>query len=355
MRTGRTSKVNGINQTANPGNMRVFVYNYRMFDEDVYFRRYAEELGFELGYTTDSPVPENCHLADGYDFISVITTPISAVMIDRFREGGVRAIGTRTIGYDHIDIAHAEDVGMTVMHITYDPEGVADYTVMMLLMLIRRAEAIMDRNRRNDFTLKGLLGRKVGSLTVGVVGAGKIGRSVLRDLSGFGCRLLYWSRNGNDEADRYATRVELNDLLAESDVVTLHLELNDETRHIIGAEAISRMKTGALLVNTARGPLVDTEALISALDSGHLGGAALDVIEDEFGLYYNDCSDRAIDNRALTALRGRPDVLITHHMAFYYEEAVSDMVRNCLLGMRDVYEDRRPGPGSPYTVIAGGR
>ena len=316
-------------------NMKVFVYNYRRFDEEKYFRKFAAEFGFELGYTEESPTLGNCGLADGSDFISVITTPITAEMMDRFKAGGVRMISTRTIGYDHIDLAHAKEIGMAVTHITYEPEGVAEYTVMMILMAIRRTEEILRRGKENDFTLEGLIGGELRDMSVGIVGAGKIGRSVLRDLSGFGCRLYYCNRSGNDEADRYAERVEkLEDLLGMCDIVSLHLELNKDTYHIIGRGAVSSMKEGALLVNTARGPLVDTDALIEGLDSGRIGMAALDVVEDEFGLYYYDCRNKKIENRALNTLRGRPNVLITHHMAFYYENAIRDMVYNSLYGMK---------------------
>lgn len=314
--------------------MKVFVYNYRGFDEGEHFRKYARKFGFDLGYTEESPNIGNCGLADGSDFVSIITTPVTREMMDRFREGGVRMISTRTIGYDHIDVAYAKEIGMAVSHITYDPEGVAEYTVMMMLMAVRKTQNILERGARNDFTLEGLLGGKLSDMTVGIIGTGRIGRAVLRDLSGFGCRLLYYNRNRNAEADGYAERVPLDRLLEESDIVSLHLELNGETFHFIGSDEIAAMKTGAILVNTARGPLVDTDALAAGLDSGHLGGAALDVIEDEFGLYYYDCSGKNIDNRALKILRGRPDVLITHHMAFYYEQAIRDMVYNSLYGMR---------------------
>lgn len=315
-------------------NMKVFVYNYRRFDEEKYFQQYAEEFGFELGYTEESPTIDNCGLADGCDFISIITTPITPEMMDRFKERGVRMISTRTIGYDHIDIAYAKSIGMTVTHITYDPEGVAEYTVMMMLMAIRKAKNILERGKDNDFTLDGLIGGELGDMSVGIIGAGRIGRSVLRDLSGFGCRLYYCNRSPSEEADRYAERVDMDELLGMCDVVSLHLELNKDTFHIIGPEAISKMKKGALIVNTARGPLIDTDALAAGLDSGQVGGAALDVIEDEFGLYYYDCSGRELDNKALKVLRGRPNVLITQHMAFYYENAIRDMVYNSLYGMK---------------------
>ncbi|MCQ2069744.1 MAG: NAD(P)-binding domain-containing protein [archaeon] len=327
--------------------MKVFVYNYRDFDEGPFFHEFAERYGLELAYTVESPTLENCDLAAGCDFISVITTPITPPMIDRFLELGVRMVSTRTIGYDHIDCAYAKKAGMIVSHITYDPEGVADYTVMMILMAVRKVKTSLRRNSIDDFSLEGLLGKRMADLRIGVVGAGRIGRSVLRDLSGFGCKLMYTNRSPSEEADRYAERVDLERLLAECDVVSLHLEHNRETDHLMNRERLSLMKEGAILVNTARGPLVDSKALIDALESGHLGGAALDVIEGEFGLYYNDMSRKVVKNHEMQVFRALPNVILTHHLAFYYESAVRDMVQGSLYSMKML----KDGENIPFRLV----
>ena len=318
--------------------MRAFIYNCRRFDEEELFRREAERLGMELGITEESPTLENCGLAEGSDFISVITTPITAEMMDRYKEMGVRMICTRTIGYNHIDIDHARRIGMAVSHITYSSDGVAEYTVMMILAAVRRLRLIQERDSANDFRLEGLMGRQLRDLTVGIVGAGAIGRTVMRDLSGFGCKVVYYNRSPSPQADGLGERMGLDGLLAVSDVVSLHLEHNPQTHHIIGAREFALMKEGAVLVNTARGPLVDTGALLDALEGGRLGGAALDVIEDEFGYYYNDCRGVDLGDHVMERLRSRTDVLLTHHMAFYSDRAISDMVRNCLEAMKALDE-----------------
>lgn len=320
--------------------MKVFVYNYRKFDEEEFFLQYTRELGLELSYTEDSPTIDNCDLAEGCDFISIITTPITAPMLDRFKELGVRMISTRTIGYDHIDLAHAKEIGMVISHITYDPEGVAEYTVMTMLMAVRKIKVLMEHTMSNDFTLNGLLAGSLREMKVGIIGTGMIGRSVLRDLSGFGCKLYYYNRSRNETAEKYAEYLPLNDLLAQCDVISLHLELNKDTKHIIDAAALSKMKEGSILVNTARGSLVDTEALIDALRSGHLSSAAIDVVEDEFGLYYFDCRDKDLEDHYIGILRKMPNVIFTHHMAFYYRSAVRDMVYNCLYGMKMLEEGK---------------
>ncbi|KUE73373.1 lactate dehydrogenase [Candidatus Methanomethylophilus sp. 1R26] len=306
----------------------------RRFDELVFFRASSEEYGIDFDWTEDSPTIDNCGLADGCDFVSVITTPVTAAMIDRFAQGGVKMIVTRTIGYDHIDLAHAKEKGMAVANISYDPEGVAEYTVMMILAAVRKLKTIMLRNTADDFSLEGQMGGVLRDMNVGVIGAGKIGSAVVRDLSGFGCNIHYYDRTGSVQADSFARKVDLDTLLEESDIVTIHLELNDETRHFLDAERIAKMKKGAIIVNTARGPLIDTAAMIDALESGHLGGAALDVVEGEFGLYYNNMRGEVIKNRGLNVLRAMPNVLLTHHMAFYYGTAIEDMICNCMRAMK---------------------
>ena len=318
--------------------MRMFVYDMRMFDEKPYFEEYSEELGIEIGYTTEHPSPDNYHLASGYDAVSVIPARIDAELIDLFVSVGIRMICTRTIGFDHIDLEHARKAGVVVTHITYDTSGVAEYTVMLMLLVLRRMRAVTDRCGRNDFRLEGLMGRTLEGLDVGIVGSGRIGTAVLKDLSGFGCRLHYCNRRQSEEADRYADRMELDELLRGCDVVALTLQHSDETHHIIDRDRLALMKEGAILINTARGPLVDTAALAEALESGHLSGAGIDVIEDEIGLYYNDLSGKDIGKPLIDRIRSMDNVVFTQHIAFYYESAVRDMVRNCLLGavsMRD--------------------
>ena len=323
------------------GPMKIFVYDYREHDEKQFFEKYTKEMGMEMHYTLEHLSPENVDLAKGCEFVSIFTTPCTAPMLDRFKEIGVKMICTRCIGFDHIDINHAKEIGMVVTNITYDTEGVAEFTVMDILMAVRRVKELYFRTMENDFRLNGMLARQLKDMSVGIVGAGKIGISVLRNLSGFGCKLYYCNRSRNEDADKYAERIEMDELLERCDIVSLHLELNDATYHIMGKENIAKMKDGAILINTARGALVDTEELISALESGHLTSAALDVVEGEFGLYYNDCSDMDLENHFIGRLRKMPNVIFTHHMAYYYTESVRDMVYNCLYGMKMYSEGKK--------------
>jgi D-specific alpha-keto acid dehydrogenase len=253
---------------------------------------------------------------------------ISRPVLRALHDVGVEHISTRSIGVNHIDLSAAARLGITVENAAYDPDGVADYTVMLVLMAIRDAKAIVGSAGTNDFRLPRVRGRDLRDLTVGVVGVGNIGRAVITRLHGFGCRVL--TTNG----------VSLDELLRVSDVVTLHVALNPSTHHLIGPREIATMKPGSLLVNTGRGALVDTEALVVALEDGTLGGAALDVLEGEEGLFYFDCSDRAIDHRLLLRLQGLSNVIITPHAAYYTHRALRDTIEQTLSKCR-AFERRR--------------
>jgi len=243
---------------------------------------------------------------------------------------GVEYISTRSIGFDHIDLAAARDLGITVENVVYAPDGVAEYTLMLILMAIRNATRIVSAAARHDFRLSGSRGKDLRHMTVGVVGAGNIGGAVIRRLEGFGCRVLACSST-RTTASAAATFVSLDELLLESDIVTLHLPLGPDTHHVMGRQQIARMKEGAFLINTGRGPLVDTGALLLALERGHLGGAALDVLEGEEGIFYLDCTERSIDHRFLLRLQQLPNVIITPHAAYYTERALYDTVEGTLI------------------------
>lgn len=326
--------------------MKLFVYNYREFDEAVYFQKFAKEYQVELGICHDAPTLENAHLAEGYEYISIITTKIDAGLIERFYELGVRMISTRTVGYDHIDVEAAKRVGMNVGNVTYSPECVADYTMMLILMSIRKMKRIMQRAEINDFSLPGIQGKELHNMTVGVIGTGKIGRAVIRDLNGFGCRIYAYDLHRDETVEKMAEYVDNPEEIYEKcDLLTLHMPLFENNFHMIDEKAVSKMKDGVVLINTARGGLMDTRALIDGLESGRIGALGLDVIEDEFGLYYNDLKSEVLSKRDLYTLRGFPNVVVTPHMAFYTDQAVSDMVRHSIESCLEFEKSRRGEKG----------
>lgn len=315
--------------------MKIFAYALRDFDEKDLFIAACEEAGVEYGYTAEYPSIENAHLAEGYQGISIITNPVGPELAQRFYDLGVRHISSRTIGMDHIDQDYCRKIGMKVSNISYTPDTVADYTVMMMLMALRKMPLLMKKAELQDFSLEGKIGRELRTCTVGVIGTGRIGRSVIRDLSGFGCRVLCYDVKPMPDSVGAAEYVSLDTLLAESDIITLHAPGIPETYHMLGAEEIRRMKSGVILVNCGRGSLIDTDAMIVALISGHIGYAALDTIEHEENLYYRNLCGVALDRPQRAQLLSLPNVLLSSHMAFYTEQAVGDMVRNSVAALCD--------------------
>lgn len=329
-----------------PEKMKIFVYAMREFDEKPYFDDWSRRLGVEYGYTTEYPGWENLELARGYEGVSFTPCEMGADRVRRLHELGVRYLGCRSIGFDHVDLDAARALGMPVSHVFYPPSGVANYAIMLMLMCCRRMKQILERNVVQDYTLKEKMGVELSNCTVAVLGTGKIGTTVLRHLSGFGCRLLAHDLHPNQEAARFAQYADLETIWREADVITLHMPANRENYHIVNAGSLGKMKDGVILVNTARGDLIDTAALIDAVESGKVGGAALDVLEQESGLYYANLMARPIPNRDLALLKAFPNVIVTPHTAFYTQEAVEHMVVNSLKGILA----SREGGENPYLV-----
>lgn len=316
--------------------MKIFAYAMREFDEKAFFEKYSKELGCEYGYTTEYPNPENVELARGYDAISATPCNLDADMLDRFYAVGVRYVATRSIGIDHIDLKHAKELGMGVCHVSYAPETVADYSIMLMLMCCRNICHILERSKVQDYTLKGKMGRDISDCTIGVIGAGQIGRTVIKHLSTFGCRLLAYDLYPNEETAKIAEYVSLDELYAQADIITLHAPATTDNYHLLNAEAFAKMKQDVIIINTARGTLIDTVALIEAIESGKISHAALDVLEQENGLYYANRMGEPIPNRDLAILRSFPNVILSPHTAFYTEKVVSDMAYKCMKGVLDM-------------------
>ncbi|MCI6714176.1 MAG: D-isomer specific 2-hydroxyacid dehydrogenase family protein [Lachnospiraceae bacterium] len=326
--------------------MQVTVYNCRPFDEKELFLEYAKELGIDLVLCNDAPDLNNVSLCKGSRCVDVITSKIDAPLIKAFHEQGVEYITTRTIGYDHIDLEAAGKYGIKVGNAPYGPNGVADYTVMLILMSIRKMGAILGRTNLQDYTLQGLNGRELRDLTVGVIGTGRIGSTVIRNLSGFGCRILAYDLYEKDEVKQLAAYVPLEEIWKESDVITLHTPLTEENHHLINADTIAQMKDGVVIVNTARGALIDSDAFIDAIENGKIGAAGLDVVENEFGLYYYDHKADILKNRELAMLRSFPNVTVSHHMAFYTKNYVETVVKDSLMSCKLYME----GAKNPWEV-----
>ena len=297
-------------------------------DEEALFRERAPRFGVLPTITAAAVSEANAELAAGNRCISVghksqVTIPTLLAL----SRAGVEYISTRSIGHDHINLEYAERVGITVENVGYSPDGVADYTLMLMLMVVRDAKSIIRRVDDHDFRLNEVPGKELRDLTVGVVGTGRIGAAVMDRLRGFGCRVLAYDSRPGGSADH----VPLDELLQLSDIVTLHTPLNADTKHLLGRRRIEQMKRGALIINTARGALLDTHALVVALESGRLGGAALDVLEGEEGIFYADRRNEPIECEPLLRLQSMSKVLISPHAAYHTDHALADIVDNSLI------------------------
>lgn len=311
-------------------NMRILVYSHRE-DETEFFKKFMNKYKVEIVLCNEAPNMESANLAKGFDCISIVTTPVEAELIEKFHTVGVKFISTRTIGYDHINIGEAKKLGIKIGNIAYSPNSVADYTVMLILMSIRKIKVIMERSNVQDYSLKGVQGKEMKKLTIGVIGTGRIGQTVIKNLSGFDSEILAYDRYENERIKQYAKYVTLQELLKNSNVITMHIPATDENYHLINKNCIEAMKDGVFIINTARGSLINTIDLIEAIESEKIGGVALDVIENESNIYYNDLKCEILNNRELAILKSYPNVIITPHTAFYTDQAVSDMVENSIL------------------------
>lgn len=297
-------------------------------EEAVLFRAVAPRFGVRPTITTVAVSEANLDLVAGNRCVSIDhRTRVADATLLALSRVGVRYISTRSIGYDHLNVTYAESLGITVENVAYSPDSVADYTLMLMLMVARNAKSIIRRTDDHDYRLKDAPGKELRDLTIGVVGTGRIGTAVVARLRGFGCRVLAHDRNSTAPAE-YVT---LDELLRFSDIVTLHTPLNVDTHHLIDQRRLEQMKHGAYLINTGRGSLLDTEALIMALESGKLSGAALDVLEGEEGIFYADRKNQALENPSLARLRKQPNVIVSPHTAYYTDRALSDIVGNSIL------------------------
>lgn len=308
-------------------------------DERADFLNIQQELGVELALYSESLTMANVHLTNGYAGVTTLGhSHVDAALAKALWENGVKALSTRTIGTDHYDLAACWEAGLRVCNAGYGPESVADHTIMFLLLLLRNYKPALWRGQVNDFSLPGLIGRNVRSMTVGVIGTGRIGLMVMKQLSGFGCKMLCFDPYRNPEAEKLGTYVSLDEIWANCDVITLHAPLTPENRHMINRQTIAKMKKGVVLINCARGGLMDIDAVVEGIEMEQIGRLGLDVIEGEEGIFHENRRLDILKNRTMAYLRQFPNVVMTQHMAFYTQEAVASMVHDGVVGVYELCE-----------------
>jgi D-lactate dehydrogenase len=311
--------------------MKIAVYNCRE-DEVEFFDKFSKQYNVETVQINVDPSIESTELAKGCECISITSdSMITKQMLEAYKANGVKFISTRTVGIEHIDVEYAGKIGIGVENVSYSTDGVADQAIMLMLMVIRKVKHIMSRFSGQDYFLtKGGRGLDLGDMTVGIIGTGNIGTTVAKHLSGFGCRMLACGIEKRNEISNIVEYVDIETLLAKSDIITLHIPATEENYHFIDSKAIEKMKPGVFIINTARGALVDSEALIQALECGKVGGAGLDVIEGDREIYYRDWKNEVIKHHEMAILNAMPNVILLPHTAFFTEHAVSDMVENSI-------------------------
>lgn len=316
--------------------MKIYAFEVRN-DEKKEFEAVKEKLNIDLECAEEGLTMQNIELIKGCTGITVLGRyQYGKEMLDALKERGVLHLATRTIGYNHIDIEYAKEIGIHVCNVAYGPNGVADYTVMMILLCLRNYKPALWRTNVNDYSLEGLQGRELKDLTVGVLGTGRIGYAVLKNLTGFGCRLLAYDVYQNDEVKEIAEYVSLETIYKECDVITLHMPLLDSTYHLINKDTIAKMKDNVILINCARGELMKIEDLIDGIESRKIGALGLDCMEYEEGIVHQDLKKNIISNREMAYLRQFPNVVHTQHMAFYTDAAVRSMVYGSVEGIYDM-------------------
>jgi D-lactate dehydrogenase len=316
--------------------MKVLVYDAHSYDQT--FFNTANGGRHELVYTAAVLDEQTAALAQGYEAVCLfVNDRASPEVLERLHAGGVRMIAQRSTGYNNIDLEACQRLGIVAMRVAYySPYSVAEHAVALLMTLNRRVHRAFNRTREFNFRLAGLMGRDIHGSTVGVLGTGKIGAIFARIMLGFGCTVLGYDVRENPECLELGVRyMPLDELLPQCDILSLHAPLVPATRHIMNAETIAKLKPGAFLINTSRGGLVDTTALIDAVQSGHLAGVGLDVYEEEQGKFFRDLSDQPMGDDVLARLMTFPNVLVTGHQAFFTQEAYTTIAETTIKNLDD--------------------
>jgi D-lactate dehydrogenase len=327
--------------------MRIALFSSRTYDRE-FFGPAALRHGHEIVYLEARLTAETAVLAAGFPALcAFVNDQLDGAVLAAVAGAGTRLVALRSAGYNHVDLAAARRLGITVVRVpAYSPHAVAEHTVGLILALDRKLHRAYARVREGNFALDGLLGFDLCRRTVGVVGTGQIGALVARILLGFGCTVLAHDPQPDAECARQGVRyVPLEALWAASDVVTLHCPLTEHTRHLVDGAALDAMRPDVMLINTGRGGLVDTRAVIAALKTGRVGALGLDVYEEEAGLFFEDRSSRILQDDVFARLLTFPNVLITGHQGFFTREALEAIAETTLSNVDDV-EAGRPCPNA---------
>lgn len=328
--------------------MKFIAFNVRE-DEEKYFAQWEKETGNEVLRLPEMLDMASVEKTKGFDGVLALQTgTYPSEMFAEFKKFGVKVFSIRNVGVDNVDLDAAKENGIVVTNVpAYSPNAIAEFSVTQLMQLLRNTTIFRNKVAKQDFRWAPYVGRELRSLTVGVVGTGRIGRAAINIYRGFGAKVIAYDLYPNPELKEQGIYVDSYDeLFSQADVITLHMPATPNDHHLVNSEILNKMKDGSYIINTARGALVDTKALISALKSGKLAGAALDTYENESDIFNHDLSGKKIDDPIFKELLALDNVLVTPHIAFYTETAVENMVLISLNSAKSVCED-----GTASTIV----
>jgi D-lactate dehydrogenase len=333
----KTARLATLAGTGDKRQTPVLVFDTKPYDRDALAAAAGEDL--ELHFLEANLSPATAELARGFPVIcAFVNDDLGNETLERLAAGGVRLVAMRCSGYNNVDLEAAARCGITIVRVpSYSPQAVAEHTMALILALNRKIHRAYNRVRDGNFSLAGLVGFNLHGRTAGIIGLGAIGRALAANLQGFGMEVLASDPaiEASTAAELGVTAVDLEELLARADIVSLHAPLVPATYHLLDRDRFAVMKQGAMLINTSRGGLVDTAALIDALKSGHLGAAGLDVYEEEAGYFFEDRSGGVIEDDLLARLMTFPNVVVTSHQAFLTHEALHEIASTTVGSIRE--------------------
>ncbi|HAV13184.1 MAG TPA: hydroxyacid dehydrogenase [Opitutae bacterium] len=318
--------------------MQVTFFSTKSYDER-YFTEECLECDHQLIFHEFKLNPDSAKLAAGSDAVcAFVNDQLDRATLEVLSGAGVRVVAMRCAGFNNVDLEAAADLNLQVVRVpAYSPYAVAEHTLGLLLALNRRLYRSYNRVREGNFSLQGLVGFDIHGLTVGIIGTGTIGVEVVRLFNGFGCKVLCFDVHENQRAiDLGADYVDMDTLLSQSDIVSLHCPLFQSTHHLIDSAAIAKMKHGVTLLNTSRGALIDTAAVIEGLKCGRIGNLGIDVYEEEDNLFFEDQSGEVMQDDVFARLLTFPNVMITGHQAFFTSNALIQIARTTLQNLTDI-------------------
>lgn len=324
-------------------NIKAIFYDVKEYDKE-FFRKYGKDYNIEMKFLKEKLNEETVDLSKGYEVVCAFTNDtINKNVIDVMAENGVKLLAMRCAGFNNVSLKDINDRFKVVRVPAYSPYAIAEYTVGMILALNRKIHKAYVRTREGNFSINGFMGFDLYKKTVGIIGAGKIAQILIKILKGFGTKVIAYDPYPNEKVAKELgfEFVDLDTLYKESDIISLNCPLTKETKYMINRQSMNKMKDGVMIVNTGRGMLIDSIDLIEALKDKKIGSAALDVYEEEEEYFFEDMSNKVIEDDILGRLLSFHNVLITSHQAYFTEEAVEAITKTTLENIKDFAEGKK--------------